>query len=254
MPNGHSHVATARQVTVSRAVATTRDHAPFPQAHPLAMDPWMADRMADPDSWEDMVDDWMGEPAGVLCEVDDNLRALDAHADLASFGGGPYPQMRDVDGNYAADGSRFNAIVGDASEAAEPRAPPFGQTSPPRQPWSVPGQPAEPHPASAMWLAPATSPGGFKQQPKPRAKYQQHRAQSSACAVSPTASGANASPSKPSRPARQVDIGPLLQPARTKVDMTNHLVVWCASKSGGHCTIKTDKKAHRQSVANSVPS
>ena len=54
-----------------------------------------------------------------------------------------------------------------------------------------------------MWLAPATSPGGFKQQPKPRARYQQHRAQSSACAVSPTASGANASPSKPSRPARQ---------------------------------------------------
>ena len=40
------------------------------------MDPWMADRMADPDSWEDMVDDWMGEPAGVLCEVDDNLLAL----------------------------------------------------------------------------------------------------------------------------------------------------------------------------------
>ena len=116
------------------------------------MDPWMADRMADPDSWqdEDMVDDWMGEPAGVLCEVDDNLRALDAHADPASFGGGPYPQMRDVDGNYAADGSRFNAIVGDASEAAEPRAPPFGQTSPPRQPWSVPGQPAEPHPDSVL--------------------------------------------------------------------------------------------------------
>ena len=136
MPNGHSHVATARQVTVSRAVATTRDHAPFPQAHPLAMDPWIAD----PDSWQDMVDDWMGEPAGVLCEVDDNLRALDAHANPASFGGGPYPQMRDVDGNYAADGSRFNAIVGDASEAAEPRAPPFGQTSPPRQPWSVPCQ------------------------------------------------------------------------------------------------------------------
>ena len=131
------------------------------------MDPWMADRMADPDSWEDMVDDWMGEPAGVLCEVDDNLRALDAHADPASFGGGPYPQMRDVDGNYAADGSRFNAIVGDASEAAEPRAPPFGQTSPPRQPRSVPGQPAEPHPASAMWLAPATSPGGFKQRATP---------------------------------------------------------------------------------------
>ena len=51
--------------TVSRAVATTRDHAPFPQAHPLAMDPWIAD----PDSWQDMVDDWMGEPAGVLCEV-----------------------------------------------------------------------------------------------------------------------------------------------------------------------------------------
>ena len=129
MPNGHPHVATARQVvvaTVSRAVATTRDHAPFPQAHPLAMDPWMADRMADPDSWQDMgamVDDWMGEPAGVLCEVDDNLRALDAHADPASFGGGPYPQMRDVDGNYAADGSRFNAIVGDASEAAEARQP-----------------------------------------------------------------------------------------------------------------------------------
>ena len=49
------------------------------------MDPWMADRMADPDSWEDMVDDWMGEPAGVLCEVDDNLRALDAHADPASL-------------------------------------------------------------------------------------------------------------------------------------------------------------------------
>ena len=62
------------------------------------MDPWIAD----PDSWQDMVDDWMGEPAGVLCEVDDNLRALDAHADPASFGGGPYPQMRDVDGNYAA--------------------------------------------------------------------------------------------------------------------------------------------------------
>jgi hypothetical protein len=75
--------------------------------------------------------------------VDDNLRALDAHADPASFGGGPYPQMRDVDGNYAIDGSRFNAIVGDASEAAEPRAPPFGQTSPPRQPRSVPGQPPE---------------------------------------------------------------------------------------------------------------
>ena len=71
--------------------------------------PWMADRMADPDSWQDMVDDWMGEPAGVLCEVDDNLRALNTHADPASFGGGPYPQMRDVDGNYAADGSRFNA-------------------------------------------------------------------------------------------------------------------------------------------------
>ena len=89
------------------------------------MDPWMADRMADPDSWqdEDMVDDWMGEPAGVLCEVDDNLRALNTHADPASFGGGPYPQMRDVDGNYAADGSRFNAIVGDASEAAEARQP-----------------------------------------------------------------------------------------------------------------------------------
>jgi hypothetical protein len=28
-----------------------------------------------------------------------------------------------VDGNYAADGSRFNAIVGDASEAAEARQP-----------------------------------------------------------------------------------------------------------------------------------
>ena len=105
------------------------------------MDPWIAD----PDSWQDMVDDWMGEPAGGMGELDDNLRALDAHADPASFGGGPYPQMRDVDGNYATDGSRFNAIVGDASEAAEPRAPPFGQTSPPRQPWSVPGQPAEPH-------------------------------------------------------------------------------------------------------------
>jgi hypothetical protein len=58
------NVATARQVvvaTVSRAVAPTRDHAPFPQAHPLAMDPWMDD----PDSWQDMggvVDDWMGEP------------------------------------------------------------------------------------------------------------------------------------------------------------------------------------------------
>jgi len=41
--------------------------------------------MADPDSWHDMgavVDDWMGEPAGGLCEVDDNLRALDTHADL----------------------------------------------------------------------------------------------------------------------------------------------------------------------------
>ena len=86
MPNGHSHVATARQVTVSRAVATTRDHAPFPQAHPLAMDPWMAD----PDSWQDMgamVVDWMGEqPAGGMGELDDNLRALDSHADLASFG------------------------------------------------------------------------------------------------------------------------------------------------------------------------
>ena len=146
------------------------------------MEPWTAD----PGSWQDMgdvVDDWMGEPAGGMGELDDNLRALDSHADLASFGGGPYPQMQDVDGDYAADGSRFNATVGDASEAAEPRAPPFGQTSPPRQPRSVPGQPAEPHPDSAMWLAPATSPGGFKQQPKPRA----HRAQSSACAVSPTA-------------------------------------------------------------------
>ena len=200
------------------------------------MEPWTAD----PGSWQDMgdvVDDWMGEPAGGMGELDDNLRALDSHADLASFGGGPYPQMQDVDGDYAADGSRFNATVGDASEAAEPRAPPFGQTSPPRQPWSVPGQPAEPHPDSAMWLAPATLPGGLKQQPKPRA----HRAQSSACAVSPTASGANASPSKPSRPARQVDIGPLLQPARTKVDMTNRLAVWCASKSGGHCTVQTEK-------------
>jgi len=205
------------------------------------MEPWTAD----PGSWQDMgdvVDDWMGEPAGGMGELDDNLRALDSHADLASFGGGPYPQMQDVDGDYAADGSRFNAIVGDASEAAEPRAPPFGQTSPPRQPWSVPGQPAEPHPDSAMWLAPATLPGGLKQQPKPRA----HRAQSSACAVSPTASGANASPSKPSRPARQVDIGPLLQPARTKVDMTNRLAVWCASKSGGHCTVETDKVSSGQ--------
>ena len=160
------------------------------------MEPWTAD----PGSWQDMgdvVDDWMGEPAGGMGELDDNLRALDSHADLASFGGGPYPQMQDVDGDYAADGSRFNATVGDASEAAEPRAPPFGQTSPPRQPRSVPGQPAEPHPASAMWLAPATSPGGFKQVATPHI----HRAQSSACAVSPTASGANASPSKPSRPA-----------------------------------------------------
>ena len=193
------------------------------------MEPWTAD----PGSWQDMgdvVDDWMGEPAGGMGELDDNLRALDSHADLASFGGGPYPQMQDV------DGSRFNATIGDASEAAEPRAPPFGQTSPPRQPWSVPGQPAEPHPDSAMWLAPATLPGGLKQQPKPR-----RRAQSSACAVSPTASGANASPSKPSRPARQADIGPLLQPARTKVDMTNRLAVWCASKSGGHCTVETEK-------------
>ena len=101
------------------------------------MEPWTAD----PGSWQDMgdvVDDWMGEPAGGMGELDDNLRALDSHADLASFGGGPYPQMQDVDGDYAADGSRFNATVGDASEAAEPRAPPFGQTSPPRQPRSVP--------------------------------------------------------------------------------------------------------------------
>jgi len=218
------------------------------------MEPWMTDQ----GSWQDMgamVDDWMGEPAGGMGELDDNLWALDSHADLASFGGGPYPQMQDVDGDYAADGSRFNATVGDASEAAEPRAPPFGQTSPPRQPRSVPGQPAEPHPDSAMWLAPATLPGGLKQQPKPRAKYQQHRAQSSACAVSPTASGANASPSKPSRPARQADIGPLLQPARTKADMMDRLAMWFASKSGGQWPLhRPDREgfewfqAHRQSV------
>ena len=133
----------------SLSFATVPDRVPLVQAHPLAMEPWTAD----PGSWQDMgdvVDDWMGEPAGGMGELDDNLRALDSHADLASFGGGPYPQMQDVDGDYAADGSRFNATVGDASEAAEPRAPPFGQTSPPRQPRSVPGQPAEPHPASAM--------------------------------------------------------------------------------------------------------
>ena len=73
------------QRAISRAVATTRDHAPFPQAHPLAMDPWMAD----PDSWQDMgamVVDWMGEqPAGGMGELDDNLRALDSHAESRRF-------------------------------------------------------------------------------------------------------------------------------------------------------------------------
>jgi hypothetical protein len=64
-------------------------------------------QMADPDSWQDMgdvVDDWMGEPAGVLCEVDDNLWALDAHANLASFGGGPYPGL-------VKDGVEFMLVV-----------------------------------------------------------------------------------------------------------------------------------------------
>ena len=116
------------------------------------MDPWIAD----PDSWQDMVDDWMGEPAGVLCEVDDNLRALDAHADPASFGGGPYPQMRDVDGNYAADGSRFNAIVGDASEAAEARQPRYQNHAMSMSMWLTVTQGIRPYalrPWTRTWMA-----------------------------------------------------------------------------------------------------
>eukprot|EP01046_Picozoa_sp_COSAG06_P053550 COSAG06_NODE_9287_length_1938_cov_3.995106_2_plen_175_part_00 len=137
----------------SLSFATVPDRVPLVQAHPLAMEPWTAD----PGSWQDMgdvVDDWMGEPAGGMGELDDNLRALDSHADLASFGGGPYPQMQDVDGDYAADGSRFNATVGDASEAAEPRAPPFGQTSPPRHGLCLANQQNHTRPRPCGWPRP----------------------------------------------------------------------------------------------------
>ena len=87
------------------------------------MDPWMADRMADPDSWQDMVDDWMGEPAGVLCEVDDNLRALDAHADPASFGGGDLLELNWLAPTFCGVLERESAAEAARSGAAGARDP-----------------------------------------------------------------------------------------------------------------------------------
>ena len=70
---------------------------------------------------------WMGEPTTGLHEIDDHLRSLDTLASPQSFGTATYPQLARVDDDYADDGSRFNATVGDATEA--------GQAGQPRPGW-----------------------------------------------------------------------------------------------------------------------
>ena len=70
---------------------------------------------------------WMGEPAMGLHEIDDHLRSLDTLASPQSFGVSAYPQLARVDDDYADDGSRFNATVGDATEAGQAGQAPMGQ-------------------------------------------------------------------------------------------------------------------------------
>ena len=70
---------------------------------------------------------WMGEPTMGLHEIDDHLRSLDTLASPQSFGVAAYPQLARVDDDYADDGSRFNATVGDATEAGQAGQPPMGQ-------------------------------------------------------------------------------------------------------------------------------